>query len=419
MKVECSRQTTILIVGAGPNQLPAIQMARQRGLRVVAIDGNPRAQGFAHADAHGVISTRDVEGAIAFARSWNQNARLDGVMTMASESAVTVAGIAKALKLPGLDPQAALRASQKILRQRCFHRSGVPSPRFLAADSARKAIQLAAEIGWPVVVKPADGAGSRAVQKVNSPKEMSRAVQEIAAHSKTAQFLIEEFLIGSEHSIEGIVIGGEIYWTGFSDRNYDKKEIYPPFFLEDGDTLPTRLSPDMVEKVKTAAAAAVRALGIDWGPVKGDILIDREGPRVLEMAARLSGDYFCNETVPLHSGVNVVAAVMALSLGECVDARTLAPKFERGVALRYVWPKPGKVTAIRGIDRVRAMPGVHFFRWEPRWSDIGVGSLITPARSMGERVGSVMASGENRAEAVERAEAAVRTIEIITEVEKT
>jgi biotin carboxylase len=415
MKTQSCNPRTLLIVGAGPNQLPAIKMAKQRGLRVVAIDGNARAEGFALADAHGVVSTRDVQGAVSFARSWRQNARLDGVMTLASESAVTVAEIAKALKLPGLDPQAAVRASEKIIRQRCFHRSGIPAPRFAAAESADRACKRAADIGWPVVVKPADGAGSRGVQKVASAKEMENAVREIAAYSNSPHFLIEEFLIGSEHSIEGIVIGGEIYWTGFADRNYDKKEIYPPFFLEDGDTLPTSLSREMVGRVKAAAAGAVRALGIDWGPVKGDILIDREGPRILEMAARLSGDYFCNETVPLHNGVNLVEAVMSLSLGEYVDPKMLAPKFERGVALRYVWPKPGRVTAIRGIDRVRAMPGVHFFKWEPRWSDIAIGSTITPARSMGERVGSVMTIGADRAEAIRCAEEAVRAVEIVTQ----
>jgi biotin carboxylase len=414
MKRPLARKT-ILIIGAGANQLPAIKMAKQRGLRVVATDANPRAEGFAVADQHGLVSTRDVEGTIAFAQSVKNADRLDGVMTMASESAVTVAGVAQALGLPGLDPAAALRASQKIIRQRCFHQGCVPAPRFAAASSASEAATIAASFGWPVVVKPADGAGSRGVQKVFGPVEMEQAVREIAAHSKSTEFLIEEFLVGSEHSIEGVVIGGEIYWTGFSDRNYDKKEIYPPFFLEDGDTLPTSLPETMIKKVKEAAAAAVRALGIDWGPVKGDILIDQNGVRILEMAARLSGDYFCNETVPLHNGINLVDAVMSLSLGEEIDLRLLEPKLSRGVALRYVWPKPGKITAIKGLERVRSMPGIHFFRWEPRWSDIDIGSTITPARSMGERVGSVMAYGESRDAAVRLAEEAICAIEIVTQ----
>jgi hypothetical protein len=73
------------------------------------------------------------------------------------------------------------------------------------------------------------------------------------------------------------------------------------------------------------------------------------------------------------------------------------------------------VVAINGVERVRSMPGVHFFRWEPHWSQISVGSMITPASSMGERVGSVMAYGETRAEAVRRAEEAIGKVEIITQ----
>ena len=406
---------TLLIIGAGPNQIPAIRMARERGFRVVATDMNPEAEGFALTDRHGVVSTRDVEGSIAFARQIQQEVVLDGVMTLASESAITVARVAKALDLPGLDSQAAWRALHKVARQRCFHQHGVPCPRFAGATSVEEGIEYAHEIGWPVVVKPADSAGARGVRKVNAPDEMVEAVAEIRRYSKEPEFLIEEFLVGSEHSIEGIVIDGEVTWTGFSDRNYDKKEIYPPYFLEDGDTLPTTLSSEVLDRIHEASTQAVRALGIDWGPAKGDILIHEEGPKVLEMAARLSGDYFCYETVPLQNGVDLLRAIMDLSLGLDVDRSLLQPKFNRGVALRYVWPKPGRVKAIRGVEEVRAMPGVHFFNWEPRWRDIGIGTEITAARSMGERVGCVMTYADTREEAVRLAEKAVSMIEIITE----
>lgn len=408
-------QTTILIIGAGPNQLPAIRMARASGYRVAVTDMNPEAEGFALADTHGIASTRDPEATIAFATDLHRRMPLGGVMTMASESAVTVARTAVALGLPGLDPDAAWRATNKLLRQKCWRDAGVRAPRFGEAKTTAEAIRVAESLGWPVVVKPVDSAGSRGVRKVNVPAEMTAAVKEIAEHSNRPEFLIEEFLVGTEHSIEGIVIDGQVVWCGFSDRNYDKKEIYPPYFLEDGDTLPTTLSDSMLSAVKDLSTQAVKALGIAWGPVKGDILVAADGPRMIEMAARLSGDYFCYETIPLHNGVNLLKAVMDLSLGLRVTSRELQSKFQRGVALRYVWPKPGRITAIRGVDEVRAMAGVHFFNWEPRWRDIGVGGVITPARSMGERVGCVMTHAATRAEAVLIAEDAVQRIRIVTE----
>jgi len=266
-----------------------------------------------------------------------------------------------------------------------------------------------------VVVKPADSAGSRGVQLVTGPDDMEKAVKEIRSITMVEEFLIEEFLEGTEHSIEGVVNDGHVYWTGFSDRNYDKKHIYPPYFLEDGDTLPTTLTPEMLEAVHEVSTGAVKALGIDWGPVKGDILIDQAGPKVLEMAARLSGDYFCYETVPLHNGINLLDLILDLSLGETLDPARFLEKFHRGVALRYLWPKPGRVVKISGIEEVREMEGVHFFRWEPRWAGIEIGTVITPARSMGERLGSVMAVGRTREEAVGRAESAIKKIQIETE----
>lgn len=406
---------SLLIIGAGPNQVPAIRLAKARGYRVVATDMDPNAEGFALCDETGVASTRDTEATIAFARSVHQGHPFSGVMTMASESAVTVACVAAALGLPGVPPEAAMNATHKVRRQLLFRERGIPSPHFSFASDAAEACARADELGWPVVVKPADSAGSRGVQKINTPEEMTGAVDEIRAHSKQPEFLIEEFLSGTEHSIEGVVIDGQVHWAGFSDRNYDKKEIYPPYFLEDGDTLPTTISAARFDEVKAIATRAVHALGLTWGPVKGDILIDRQkGVRMLEMAARLSGDYFCYETIPLHNGVNLLEVVMDLALGLPVDPARMRPRFDHGVALRYVWPAPGEVIAIEGLEEARRMPGVHFVRFEPHWRNIGPGSVIQPARSMGERVACVMAAGADRDEAIARAEAAVSTIQIRT-----
>lgn len=405
----------LLVIGAGPNQVPAIRLAKDKGFFVVATDMDSNAEGSDLTDRFGVISTRDIEGSIAFARQVHTDNGLDGVMTMASESAVTVARIAEDLGLPGLNPQAAWRATHKVERQRCFKKYNIPSPRFDSATTITEGVEKAYHIGWPIVVKPADSAGSRGVRKVDAANELSDAVAEIRTFSNESEYLIEEFLCGSEHSIEGIVIDGEVHWTGFSDRNYDKKEIYQPYFLEDGDTLPTTLSPEVFNEVRSVSETAVRALGIDWGPVKGDILIDEGGPKVLEMAARLSGDYFCYETVPLHTGVNILEAVMNQAVGLPVDPSSLIPQYNHGVALRYVWPKPGKVKKIIGVDQVRSMAGVHFFKWEPRWRNIGIGTEIVAARSMGERVGCVMTKAETREEAILIAETAINTIQITTE----
>ncbi len=391
-------------------------MAKSRGYHVAVTDMDPEAEGFPLADETGIVSTRDVEGTISFAKRIHMRNPIHGVITMASESAITVARVTEALGLPGLSPEAAENATNKVKRQVLFKEKGVPSPVFRFARTLDEACQKADELGWPVVVKPADSAGSRGVQKVETPEEMKKAIAEIRSISKVPEFLLEEFLSGTEHSIEGIVMEGQVFWAGLSDRNYDKKHIYPPYFLEDGDTMPTMLDAETVKKLEQAATSAVHALGIDWGPVKGDVIIDgQKGLKALEMAARLSGDYFCYETIPLHNGINLLEAVMDLALGLPVDPESLKPRYNRGVALRYVWPRPGRVVSIEGIEEAGKIPGVHFVNFEPRWKNIGVGSVIPPAKSMGERVASVMAVGATRENALTIAEQAVGKIRIETQ----
>lgn len=406
----------LMIIGAGPNQMPAIRMARQRGYRVTVTDYDAGAVGFAEADHYGVVSTRDAAATVAFARKLHEREPLDGVMTLASESAIAVASVAEALGLPGTSRTSAWLATHKVDRQRAFAAADIPAPGFQAASSLEEGLAAAGQLGWPVVVKPADSAGSRGVRLVRDREGMASAVEEIRGVSGQAEFLVEEYLEGTEHSIEGVVLDGEVFWAAISDRNYDDKHRYPPYFLEDGDTLPSLVSDAVAEEIRLASTRAVRALGIDWGPVKGDIIVSNRGARVrvLEMAARLSGDYFCYETIPLHNGIDLLAVVMDMAVGNAIDPSRLRPSQSHGVALRYVWPEPGVVTAIRGVDEARHMPGVHFVRLEPRWAGLAPGDSIAPARSMGERVMSVMAWGVDREEAVARVGRAVDTIHIET-----
>ncbi|ACV67916.1 ATP-grasp domain-containing protein [Desulfohalobium retbaense] len=405
----------ILIIGAGPNQLPAINLAKQRGYYVVSTDMDPEAEGFLLSDQTGLVSTRDIEGTIAFAKRIHKQKPIDGVMTMASESAMTIAGVAEALELPGITPTVAENATNKVKRQLLFKENGVSSPQFSFACGFDEACREAQKIGWPVVVKPADSAGSRGVQKVDSPEDMKSALDEISSVSTLPQCLIEEYLSGTEHSIEGIVLEGRVIWAGLSDRNYAHKHAYPPYFLEDGDTMPSNLGPETIKEVKAEATKAVHALGIDWGPVKGDIIIDpQKGIRVLEMAARLSGDYFCYETIPLHNGINLLEATMDLSVGFPVSPEALKPKHNQGVALRYVWPKPGRVVSIEGFEEARSIPGVDFVQLEPRWRNLSMGTVIPAPTFMGERIASVMAFADTRDEAVAIAEKAVSTVKIRT-----
>ena len=84
MSAAGKRGRRLLILGAGPTQEPAIRCAREMGLEVIAVDGNPLAPGLALAQHALPISTLDVPAILAAVRPLHPQ----GVMTVGSDRAV-------------------------------------------------------------------------------------------------------------------------------------------------------------------------------------------------------------------------------------------------------------------------------------------------------------------------------------------
>ncbi|RJR30243.1 aminotransferase class III-fold pyridoxal phosphate-dependent enzyme [Candidatus Microgenomates bacterium] len=411
----------VMLIGAGQAQIPFIRTAQKKGYLVLVTDYNQNAPGFKMANYYGIVSTKDPKATTQFALEFNKKHRIDGVMAAGVDVPLTVSAVSNALHLPGIARTVAENAHNKLKRHEIFAQKGIPSPRFISAHSVSQAIKRMQrnKLNFPVVFKPVDSAGSRGVQKITTIQQLENAISELNNYSKSDVFILEEFKTGTEHSSESVVYKGRIYTASFSDRNYDKKEINPPYFLEDGDTLPTALPKKVYEKTLAVVEQAIKALDINWGPAKGDIMVTSDGPIIFEMAPRLSADYFCTDTVPLHNGTHIMEFMIDLCLDVEPDLNLLKPKYDRTVALRYFWPKKyGFVTDIQGIEDAEKINGIHSFKFEPTWSEISIGSEIKPATSHGERLASVIAVGKTRQDAINKAKRALDSISIDTAKER-
>jgi len=403
------KMKTIMFLGAGEEQCEAIDIALDLGLKVIAVDGNPNAPGLKIADVGINADIKDVEAMIEIGKKY----KVDGVMTHAVEIPQVVAKVAKALNLPGLDPEVAERATNKLKRIKCLTKHGVPCPRFETAKTVEEAKRKAEKIGFPCVFKPIDNAGARGVIKVINKDEVWGAFNHTLNYTQKNVILIEEYLEGKELSTESIIYNGKIYTIAFADRNYDKKR-FEPFFIEDGGEMPTSLSKDELEKVTQTVDTAIRALGIDWGVAKGDVIINKGDVKIIEMAARTSGGRFCSVKVPLSTGINMLRPLILMAVGLTPDLDDLKPKFNRGIAERFIFPKPGKIIDIKGLDEAKRIEGIYKIHLN---EDIKVGGKIERVTDHTMRKGYVIALGETREQAVRRAEKAVKMIKIITKVE--
>ena len=409
--------STILFVGAGRNQRRAIARVRELGARVVAVDRNPDAPGFADADEGVAVDFADAEAVAEVGGERD----VDGVMTLAADRAVpVVARVAELLGLPGIGSDAAHLATNKIAMRRVFAEQGVPQPSFAAVRDYASAKAACETIGFPAVLKPADSAGQRGLYLVRDMDELARSLPLTLASSPTQEGVLEAYHEGREVNTLLVARSDDVKLVTASDRLRPAAASIggSPAGLGFGVALahlyPSTLFGDALAEVERVALAAVHAIGLRNGIAYPQLLVSDDGVRVVEIAARIPGGQMVE--VPRYGvGIDLVEVAVKQALGEPVPDELVAPRFQQPFAIYFVTADPGPlptgvVRSVGPLDKALAFPGVD--RAET-W--IEVGETNRPVRLDGDRRGYVIAIADTNLEALERAEAASSLIDVIVE----
>ena len=225
--------TTVLILGAGIMQGPSLRAARRMGWRSVAADANPSAPARSLADRFELVDLKDRDGMLALARRLREGEGLDAVFTAGTDFSTTVSHVCEHLGLPGVPLAAAERATDKHLMRCALRAAGVPCPDSSSFDGRGDPAEAARGLRLPLVVKPVDNMGSRAVRRVDAVEELMDACRDAMAVSRSGRAVIEEYMDGPELSLDAIVWRGEVFICGVADRIIR----FPPFFVEMGHTM--------------------------------------------------------------------------------------------------------------------------------------------------------------------------------------
>jgi len=400
------RGKTVLFVGAGRHQRRPIARAQELGLRVVAVDRSADALGLKAADVGEVVDFRDVEGVIEVARRH----RVDGVLTVSADRAVpVVAAVAQELGLPGIGTEVAHAMTNKIAMRRRLADAGVQQPRFAAARDLRTARAAAETVGFPAVLKPADSGGQRGLFRLESVDDLEANLHVALSESAAGEVVLERFHDGLE--LNGIVLArnGEALPLTLSDR------LRPPgvgFGVGWIHVYPATIYGDTLAEAERVATHATRALGLRDGIAFPQLLVTDEGVLVIEVAARIPGGQMA-DLVRHAVGVELVEVALRQALGEEVPDELALPQFQQPLAIRFLTASPGplptgRVVRIGPLEPVLAAPGV-----VQAETYLEAGETIRPVRLDADRRGYVIAVADTNLEALERAEAAARLLEII------
>jgi biotin carboxylase len=400
---------TVLFVGAGRHQRNAIVRAKERGLRVLAVDRNADALGLKIADDGFVVDFSDVEAVLEALKGET----FDGVLTVSADRAVpVVAAIAEARGLPGIGTAAAHLMTHKVAMRRALAEAGVPQPRFAAVRKLSERHRAADEVGFPAVLKPADSGGQRGIFLVQSVDDIDAHLHEALSASPTQEAILEQYVEGTE--MNGIVIAraGEIVPLTLSDR------LRPPgigFGVGWIHVYPATVYGNQLEESERIATHTVRTLGLETGIAFPQLIATSDGRVVaVECAARVPGGQMA-DLVRHAVGVDLIEVQLRMALGEALPDELVLPRFQQPLAVRFLTAAPGplpvgRVQRIGSLEKVLAYPGV-----VQAETYLEPGEIIRPVRLDNDRRGFVIAVAETNLEALERAEAASRLVDVEVE----
>jgi biotin carboxylase len=353
------------------------------------------------------VSTEDESGIERLAGA----ERVDGLIAPGIDWPVAIAArTAERLALPHpISPETATLSTSKLRQRERFSEASVPQPAYEVCAGAAEAAEAAGRIGFPCVIKAPDRQGQRGLTLVGSSEEVEEAVRIALDASRSATLLVEELVPGREVTVNAFSVGGHFHPLTVTDR---LTAPLPAFGVALTHVWPSELEPAQIGGVIEAASAAARAVGIENGPSYTQVLVGPDVPRVGELAARLGGGHDA-ELCRVALGVDLNGAALSAALGEEVVPAALAPVARVGGAcVRFLVAPPGELREVTGVEEAFAADGIRGIRIYRR-----PGHRFGELRRGPDRAGAVLAVGDSRQEALDRAARAETIIRFETDVE--
>jgi biotin carboxylase len=391
----------LLIIGGSYEQEPLIRKAKDMGYKTIVIDINEESPGYKISDVRKKISTTDYESAIRLAKEY----KIKGVLTNSSDIAIlTVAKVCESASLPGISVEVAKKATDKELMKIAFKKNNVKTADFFIVNSEKEAMSAADKLGFPCIIKPTDGAGSRGVLRIDNKNEVEKSFKYALSFSKNKKCIIEQFIEGIEMSADALTFNGEIEILAISDKEKVEEGkncvamniMYPP-----------RFSKEETINAKNFIKSVIKSIGIQNGPAHTEII--RRGKNdfvALEIGARGGGFYTFSKVVPEICGIDTQEQLINLAVGKRIEIKT---KQNRAAVLRFTTGNPGIITKLGDLTKAEKIKGVikvgYFMK---------IGDTVRKIEKDGDRVGYMIISGNNRKEVIKISDKVAKMLKVKT-----
>jgi biotin carboxylase len=266
---------------------------------------------------------------------------------------VPLAEVRAQLGVEGMSVATALNFRDKSRMKDVLRAAGVPVARHALATSEAEAWAFANKVQSPVVLKPPAGAGAISTYRVSSAAEM-RAVLARITPTPEQPLLLEEFIVGEEHSLETVSIEGRAVWHSLTRYYPAPLEVVENPWIQWCVVLPRDTNGPRYADIRETGARALKALGMRTGLTHMEWFRRKDGSvAVSEVAARPPGA----QITTLISRANDIDFVQAWA--RIMIYGTFEVPLQRyAVGAAYLRGQgAGRVKAIHGLEQVQAELG--------------------------------------------------------------
>ena len=388
-----------LVVAGGLAQIELINQLKERGITTVLIDGNANALARPYADKFHQMAIFDIEAV----KNLAAEEKVDFLITCCADQVLlVVAQVSEMLGLPCyIDYQTGQNVSDKKYMKRIFQENNIPTSRHV--ELTELDWERIKELQYPIVVKPVDAYSSRGVRKAQNPEELERYFNEAAQISRAGGVIVEEFVSGTEISVDVYVEDGvaKVLCVSNSEKIADADR-----FIIFRGRYPVAASDEILEQIRVVAQQIADAFRLKDSPMLIQMINTGERVSVLEFCARTGGNmkYLL---IKRSCGFDVIKAVIDLAVGLKPHVELSEPE-NKYIVNDFIYCKPGVFDRFAGVEEMLEQGVITDFRpLRPR------GFQVFGVRSSSDRIAGFTVQADTLEEFNRKHRIAVENLKVL------
>jgi hypothetical protein len=343
-------EATARFVGSAA-QVPGVRLALITSEPAERLSPQLREQLAGHWRVDDALDPRQIaEAATGLGR---QLGRVDRIVGALEQLQVPLAQVREVLGIEGMDVPTALNVRDKARMKTVLRNAGVPCARHQLIRHSSEAFAFADAVGFPLVAKPPAGAGAQATYRLDDANALQGWLRALPPGPNDPA-LLEEFLVGEEHTYDSVTVGGETVWASVADYRPPPLEVLRNPWMQWTVLLPRDIDGPEYAGIHELGPAALRALGVKDAFTHMEWFRRPDGSvAVSEVAARPPGAQLSSMLGYVHD-LDFYSAWTELVILERFEPP--ARQFAAGTAYLRGQGR-GRVRAVHGIEAMQSQIG--------------------------------------------------------------